>query len=124
MSGLGFYSKLVRLEAHRDKVIRCKQLRFYSKLVRLEVKRIQNRDVLYTKFLFQTGAIRSEIADQRLSVRLWFLFQTGAIRRVIISFIIRDVILSFYSKLVRLEDIQRSTFLQWWCVVSIPNWCD
>ena len=57
-------------------------MRFYSKLVRLEVKRYGAEHETYIWFLFQTGSIRSSILVMHIIHRL-----------------------SFYSKLVRLEDI-------------------
>ena len=54
-----------------------------------------------TMFLFQTGAIKSEIIVGENQGCRWFLFQTGAIKRQ-----------SGISVLDKFTN------------VSIPNWCD
>ncbi len=80
-------------------------------------------DVVFAMFLFQTGSIRSGAALRRgVWVSPRFLFQTGSIRSVSDS-CYSDLLQSFYSKLVRLEE-NWDTFWGIWHAVSIPNWFD
>ena len=120
---IGFNSKLVQLEAQE----RLAQLNlftgFNSKLVRLEAE----QTIWQIAFIwgFNSKLVQLEVnTNVDLSgLDLTFQFQTGSIRSRAFAILEARAMLSFNSKLVRLEG-----HLQFWqrvrCYVSIPNWFD
>ena len=105
----GFYSKLVRLEGY-DPVLfwhTGHTFLFQTGAIRSEIP-IYGRPRTST-FLFQTGAIRSLDDLFNEDGRFQFLFQTGAIRRIFFTIKLIYCQLCFYSKLVRLEVYARKS---------------
>ena len=98
-------------------------LSFYSKLVRLEVTRTPASENPEDRFLFQTGAIRSEKITEIVSVKLSFYSKLVRLEGSFDDFLI-VLSVGFYSKLVRLEAVSYSPISISPSLVSIPNWCD
>ena len=104
--GSGFYSKLVRLKVTISSRSQCcPQPCFYSKLVRLKVQYPLSVLGYYQKFLFQTGAIKSPLA-QNDATYLRISFYSKLVRlKARVRILVFMWMSSFYSKLVRLKDV-------------------